>query len=480
MEQHNKTVRKIQSEIRSFYERGQKIRIFHGASNSTRAPKFQHGRIVDTSGLNHVLEVNAAEKYVLVEPSVSMDALVDATLEQGLMPPVVMEFPGITVGGGIQGGAAESSAFKWGGFHETALEYEMILGDGRKLAVSRTNHPELFWGTACTYGTLGVMTLVKLKLVSAPKYVKLVYQRTNSHKAAITKLEAHVHRSVDFVDGILFSPRQGVIMTGTFTDEANGSVATFLGRSDPWFYLHAKQVADKHEHYEDYIPLKDYLFRYDRGAFWMGREAFSLFRIHFNKLTRWLLDGEMHTRKLYTWLHATDMSQRYIIQDICMPRSTIQEILNYIDHKLDIYPLWLLPLKPSGESLDKFGLSFTKDPIVINVGVWGKAKSKNFEEFVAINREVEQEVFRLNGRKTLYAHAYYPRDEFWQLYDQMHYNNLRDKYNANIIFENIYDKVTVRRPYDAPLGTAFRRRLKADLRKLLVLNITGSAKSRPE
>src|SRR5471030_2919703 len=123
MEQHAKAVKKIRSEIRSFYLNRQKVRVFHGASNSTRPPHFRPGQIVDTSKLDHVLEINTSEQYIIVEPSVPMDKLVDATLAKGLMPPVVMEFPGITVGGGIQGGAAESSAFKWGGFHETALEY---------------------------------------------------------------------------------------------------------------------------------------------------------------------------------------------------------------------------------------------------------------------------------------------------------------------------------------------------------------------
>jgi FAD/FMN-containing dehydrogenase len=41
-----------------------------------------------------------------------MDKLVKATLKYGLVPPVVTEFPGITVGGAIQGAAAETSSFR--------------------------------------------------------------------------------------------------------------------------------------------------------------------------------------------------------------------------------------------------------------------------------------------------------------------------------------------------------------------------------
>lgn len=46
----------------------------------------------------------------LVEPNVPMDRLVEKMLEYGLMLPVIMEFPGITVGGGYAGTSGESRA----------------------------------------------------------------------------------------------------------------------------------------------------------------------------------------------------------------------------------------------------------------------------------------------------------------------------------------------------------------------------------
>ena len=227
MEQHKAAVKQIQSAIRTFYRERRKIRIYHGHSNSTRKPDFKANHLVDTSSLDHVLEINEKEYYVLVEPSVPMDKLVEATLAKGLLPPVVMEFPGITVGGGVQGGAAESSAFKWGGFHETALEYEMVLGDGRKLTVSRDKNPDLFWGTACTYGTLGIITLVKLKLIPAGQFVKLTYHKTTSHDDALNRIDELANEPLDFIDGILFSPSCGLIMSGILAEQANEPISTF-------------------------------------------------------------------------------------------------------------------------------------------------------------------------------------------------------------------------------------------------------------
>lgn len=48
-------------------------------------------KVVDTSSLKHVISVDLDRKTALVEPNVAMDELVAATLEYGLVPPVVME-----------------------------------------------------------------------------------------------------------------------------------------------------------------------------------------------------------------------------------------------------------------------------------------------------------------------------------------------------------------------------------------------------
>jgi len=104
IDDHNKEVKQVAAAVRSFYNRGEKFRIFHGSTNSTR--KSAMGRdprkVVDTSRLNKVLLVNtdAEPPYALVQPNVPMDRLIEETLKYGLIPPVVMEFPGITAGGG--------------------------------------------------------------------------------------------------------------------------------------------------------------------------------------------------------------------------------------------------------------------------------------------------------------------------------------------------------------------------------------------
>lgn len=104
-----------------------------------------------------------------------MDKLLAFTLKHNLMPPVVPEFPGITVGGAVQGGSGESGSFKYGEFHDSCFEYEMILGNGEIVTASATQNPDLFAGTDSSYGSLGIMTKVSISLVPAHKYVELTY-----------------------------------------------------------------------------------------------------------------------------------------------------------------------------------------------------------------------------------------------------------------------------------------------------------------
>src|ERR1700754_1635905 len=114
--QHEATVSQISRQVADFHARKLPFRIFHGSTNSTRLSDRTRSATVDISSLNNVISISASKRTCLVEPNVPMDKLVEATLRHGLIPPVVPEFPGITVGGGFAGTAGESSSFKYGFF----------------------------------------------------------------------------------------------------------------------------------------------------------------------------------------------------------------------------------------------------------------------------------------------------------------------------------------------------------------------------
>lgn len=401
--------------------------------------------MVDVSALNRIIEINVEERYVLVEPNVSMGALVKATMPFSLIPPVVMEFPSITVGGGIQGGAGESSSFKWGLFHECALEYEMVLGNGEVITASTTANADLFYDTACSYGSLGIITLVKLKLIEAKPFVRLTYTKTADHTKTIETLLRETKSDVDFVDGTQFNENMGVVMTGMFSDFTEDfSRITFSRATDQWFYLHAESVIEKNNTHSELVPLCDYLFRYNRGGFWMGSHALRRWHIPNTRIIRTLFNPFLLTEQIYEILHATGVSQQYIVQDMSLPSKNAPAFIDFVKNELGIYPQWLCPLKPS--KFTNFSPNRIATDMVVNVGMYGKP-IYDYDIFMSLNRKLEHEGQVLGGKKVLYAHVYSPEEEFWASYDKSLYESLREKYHASRVFPDIYQKVHTKGKY---------------------------------
>ena len=451
MTPHEAAVTRIAAEVRTFYDRGEPFRIFHGSTNCTRPP--HKDRSVDISELCRVVKVDPATRVALVEPNVPMDKLVVATLAHGLIPPVVMEFPGITVGGGFSGSAGESSSFRYGYFDETVKSIEMVLANGEVVNASEKAHPDLFRGAAGALGTLGITTLLELRLIPAKKFVRVTYHLFYTVRHTIESIQQEIADPAnDYVDGILFSKAYGVVIAGQLTDEIPHDIKpqTFSKAADPWFYLHVEEKTGPpvttSTHLVDYIPLGEYLFRYDRGGFWVGAEAYKYWRCFpFNRWTRRYLDDLMHTRMLFRALHATDNSFAAVIQDLSLPYSTVEEFINYTAEELDIWPLWLCPLRerhpPTFHPFTMLpGTDGSAKPM-LNVGVWGPVE-ENIDTFAKQNRELEHKLKELGGRKVLYSHTYYTEQEFWSLYDRNWYNKLREQYSATTL-PSVYDKVKV-------------------------------------
>ncbi|KAK3053286.1 hypothetical protein LTR09_005455 [Extremus antarcticus] len=450
MDAHATAVAVISSRVQHFYTTQTPFRLYHGSTNSTQHRKLDRNRIIDTSGLNHVLSVDTEKKTCLVEPNVAMDELVDALVPYGLLPPVVMEFPGITVGGGFAGTAGESSGFKYGFFDATVNWFEIVLPDGEVAGASEYERPDLFRGAAGTLGTLGVTTLFELRLVSYQPFVELTYHPVTSIPDALrTMRSATTIDNVDFVDGILFGPNRGVICSGRLVDStpANTKVQHFSRAKDPWFYIHVERTASRSlVPVKEWLPVRDYLFRYDRGAFWTGKYAFSYFLTPFNRITRWALDYFMHTRVMYQALHASGHASKYIVQDLLLPESTAEQFINYISTDFNFWPLWLCPLKVGNEVAmhpDLAHGAYTEDKTVsfVNVGVWGPGPT-NYAKFVDVNRKLEKKVRELGGIKWLYAQAYYTEEEFWGIYDKRWYDGIREKYKAGYL-PDVFQKVRV-------------------------------------
>ncbi|RMZ82872.1 hypothetical protein DV737_g1859, partial [Chaetothyriales sp. CBS 132003] len=451
MQRHNTIVSQLASRVADFYSRSIPFRIYHGNTNSTRRSSRTNSNSLDVSTLNRIISINPTTRTCICEPNVPMDTLLSATIKHNLMPPVVPEFPGITAGGAFAGTGGESSCFKYGFFDRSVTAIEMILADGTVTTADASTNSDLFHGAASTFGTLGVLTLLHLKLIRCKPYVELTYHPVKSISAA--------------------------------PPSTLPALTTFHNASDEWFYLHAQRHSDPAAHsttshpHRDLIPLESYIFRFDRGAFWMGIFGFKYFLAPFTRTTRRLLDPFLHTRVLYHGLHSSGLTEDFIIQDMAVPASKMEEFSEWLDNDREagcgeIYPRWLCPLMDHQQEQEQEAdggevSDFTMNPrlvkatnkgeggdhdncsdFLLNIGVWGplspsslrpgfRSKSRSP---IKTNRVIERKLASLQGRKWLYAQTFYTEDEFWQIYDRNVYEALRKKYRAEGL-PSVYDKV---------------------------------------
>jgi len=439
---HSQKVERISQLVASFYERKTPFKVFHGSTNSTRVLEFKKNELVDISDLNSILSIDSKKRRVLVEPNVPMDRLVRATLKHGLIPPVVMEFPGITVGGAIQGNGGESSSFKWGAFNQTVVGHEIVVGDGEVHMTSAYTDADLFYGVPGTAGTVGILTSAEIELIPAKKYVVLEYIVVRSFNEAKQTLEQQGRdEKNDFIDGIMFAKDLGVVIVGRLSNRVVQNVEHFRRAHDQWYYLHVEASLSEHpKGWRETVPLQDYLFRYDRGAFWVGRFAFDLFHVPYTRMMRFVLNPILHTRKLYQALQESGQSQLHIVQDLVLPAKNFTQFCDFLDQELQTYPLWLCPMLVDNKAT--FQLNNLPTSSIINVGVWGAGLS-NYDEFVEKNRAIEQRVLKLGGKKWSYAYSFFTKKEFWSMYNEKAYSDLRKKYHSSNL-PTIHDKITTK------------------------------------
>ncbi len=370
-------------------------------SNTLRQGTYKKSCLqLDLRNFDKILEIG--ENYAWVEPKVTIYDLVTQTLKLGLIPAVVPEFKSITIGGAIMGAALESSSHRYGQFNDICLEYELLLGDGSVVTASANKHADLFYGISGSYGTLAVLTKAKVRLIKAKPYVALSY------------LLKFPEAKADFCDAVALAP---------------GEICTIEAEMvDLPFYPLYQQKGSFFKHILSYpsqesMHLKEYLFRFDKGAFWMGRQ------IPFGM--------SIPSKFLYRGLHTMPqkmIANRFFIHDYYVPSEHAQEVFNTFSKETNIYPIWLCPIK--GTTTPQFLAPHYGKKSFVNIGIYGKIKDSIF-----LSSKLERDILSFGGRKMLYSLTYYDEETFNKEYDAERYSLLRQKYHAEGAFPSLFNKV---------------------------------------
>jgi FAD/FMN-containing dehydrogenase len=386
--------------------------------------------------------IGFGDGFVETEGMITYEDLVAACLPRGVMPAVVPQLKTITLGGALAGVGIESSSHRQGLVHDTVLEMDVLLADGRVVTCTPSNeYADLFFGFPNSYGTLGYALRVKAKTIPVGPYVRLEHIAFGS----FDELGRHLRAGkADFIDGTVFSPEKKFITLGTFVDQAPYT-------SDYTYEkIYYRSIAEKRE---DYLTVHDYLWRWDTDWFWCSKNVFAqnwfcrrflygrerLGSRTYTKIMRWNSRAGI-TRKVEGVL---GLHSESVIQDVDIPVARAGDFLDFYAKNIALWPQWICPI---GFAKDK---SFTLYPLrsdwYVNFGFWDVKRTKERHAPGHFNRLVEKKVVELGGIKSLYSDSFFPPEEFHRLYGGDAYRKLKDKYDPAGAFPGLYEKCVLRR-----------------------------------
>ena len=393
-----------------------------------------------------VLAIDTAAGWVEAEGMVTYEALTAACLARGMMPAVVPQLKTITLGGAVAGVGIESSSHRHGLVHDTLLELDVLLGDGRVVTASRDNeHAELFFGFPNSYGTLGYALRVKVRAVPVKPFVKLEHIGFSDPGAFFAEMERRLRAGeADFIDGTVFSPQKLFLTLGRLTHSAPYTSDYTYER------IYYRSIAEKRE---DYLTIHDYLWRWDTDWFWCSKNVLAQ-----NPLIRRLYGRQRLGSRTYTrimrWNSRVGLTRRIerllrlhsesVIQDVDIPIGRAAEFLEFYRNTIDLWPVWTCPIGPVKDG-GRFTLYPLREDWYVNFGFWDVKRTRQAYPPGHFNRLIEQKVVELGGIKSLYSDSFFPAEEFARLYGGEAYRALKAKYDPSGAFPELYEKCVLRR-----------------------------------
>jgi hypothetical protein len=381
---------------------------------------------LDISDLDEIIHVDTERCICIAEPGATFTKIVDATIKHGLVPVVVPELRTITIGGAVAGCSIESMSYKFGGFHDSCLEYEVVTAKGDVLVCTPDNENQLlFQMLHGTFGTLGIITLLKFRLIAAKPFVKVTYEKYKSLEEYKNAIWAHyAKKDIDFMDGIIHSPEEYVLSAGNFVDKAPYT------HSYDWMRIYFLSTAKRKE---DYLKTPDYFFRYNKGVT----------NVHPKSLICRLLFGRFinsnNTLKIAnTFRKVIPSTIIPITVDTFIPFSKIEEFIEWYKKEVNHFPLWCVPYRivHKYEWLSDEFLSKVRDELFLDIAIYGM-KRKDAEYYYRI---IEKKLMELGAIKTLISTNLYSEKEFWKIWNKRNYDLVKCKTDPDNIFRGLYEK----------------------------------------
>lgn len=443
---------------------GAPVRLTKHTSNLFRSRARTGVPGLDVGRLDAVLDVDAEARTADVQGMTTYEHLVDATLPYGLMPMVVPQLKTITLGGAVSGLGIESSSFRNGLPHEAVREMEVLTGAG-EIVLARPDgpHADLFRAFPNSYGTFGYALRLLIELEPVRPFVRLRHLRFREVGRLVDAVGGimasgeHDGDPVDFLDGTVFSDQEAYLTVGRWADTAP-YVSDYTGQRIYYRSLQSRP--------EDYLGVRDYLWRWDTDWFWCSR-AFGAQHPAVRRIwpRRWLrsdvywklvrLEDRYGPAARIDRLRGRPARER-VVQDVEIPLGRTADFLAWFLREVPIRPVWLCPLRlRDGGATARSGEADGRAPwplyplapggTYVNVGFWSTVPIAPGGSDGDVNRRVEQAVAESGGHKSLYSDSCYEEDRFWSLYGGAAYREVKARYDPDARLLDLYAKAVTRR-----------------------------------
>jgi FAD/FMN-containing dehydrogenase len=404
-------------------------------------------RALDVRRFNCVINVDRERLLLDIEGMATYEAIAAATLDCGCLPAVVPELKSITAGGAVAGCGIESSSFRYGLVHETVTEAEVLLSSGEVVICTPHNeHRDLFLALPNSFGSLGYLLRLQMRLYPAKPYVKLTNLRFCNAAAYFTALQQlccqqRGAEEIAFIDGVIFSPEEMYIVTGAFVDQAP-YISDYTYR-----HIYYRSIRQRDE---DFLTTKDYVWRWDTDWFWCSK-VFGLQ----NPVLRALAGRRLLNSPTYTWvmnffqrhpwlgkLRSGAVRYESLIQDVLIPAESAGAFFEFFKREIAIFPVWICPAQSFSPAEHYPFCPLVADSLYFDFGFWDSIRTFEGEGFYG--RKIEAEVIDLRGFKSLYSTSYYSEEQFWELYNHGQYMALKERYDPQGLLRDLYQKTVAK------------------------------------
>ncbi|KNE65263.1 hypothetical protein AMAG_10907 [Allomyces macrogynus ATCC 38327] len=439
----------------------------------------KHWGGVEVHALRDIIEIDEEREVVRVEPGCNMGRLSRELIKKGWSLQVLPELDDLTVGGLINGFGIETSSHKYGLFQHTCTAFEIVLPNGDVVYCDKDHEPDLFATIPWSHGTIGFLVAAEIKLIRAKPYVQIEYIPCHTQQECVEVFErASRDNGNDFVEELMYSKEMGVVMIGKLASSVpKGATLNVLSRwYKPWFFTHVASFLKRPAgapHAVEYLPLRDYYHRHTRSIFWEIQDIVpSGNSWWYRYFIAWIGTPKISILKMTTTGKLKVLWEtKHVAQDLLVPISTLKESLDLFHDELEVYPLWLCPMRmlsppknllaergeapavavlnsdepayPPQEVTTPTG-SLTPPPpaeqLFVDVGAYGVPKSQKFHYERSL-QVIEKFVRGVQGYQALYADTMMSRGEFREMFDHQLYDKVRERFNCGERLPEIWDKV---------------------------------------